>query len=203
MAGTAGSKHGIVNDGVPLRSDLKKPFTGPKASDSKKRRKNLRRNVRSKRAAKNKIRKNLFIQIPTGEDFELLCEDLLRSKGAIIESHPSRGPDRGLDILAIHTFDDDLGFRYENRIAVECKHFAQSGKSVKESDLGKIIERTISHNCNHYLLITSTIPSASVAHQLQGITANPSIPIIAHCWAKNDLEKLLSEFPKLKEQYFS
>lgn len=48
MAGTAGSKYGIVNDGLPLRA-------GTKPSDSPKKLKNLRRILKSKRSTnKNK-----------------------------------------------------------------------------------------------------------------------------------------------------
>jgi len=47
MAGTAGSKYGIINDGLPLRSDAK-------IVASKKRLKNLRRILKNKRSARNK-----------------------------------------------------------------------------------------------------------------------------------------------------
>jgi hypothetical protein len=37
--------------------------------------------------------------IETGEEFELLCEDLLRAKGLDVPSRPSRGPDGGADMI--------------------------------------------------------------------------------------------------------
>jgi len=144
-----------------------------------------------------------FKAIETGEDFELLCEDLLQAKGLDIQSRPSRGPDGGADIIVRIIDTDDMGFRQESRILIECKHFAQSGRSVRESDVGSIIERTIRHNCNKYLLITSTIPSTSLSQQLQAISSNPSIHISATAWTKNDLQKVLSKFPEVAARHFS
>jgi len=118
-----------------------------------------------------------------------------------IQSRPSRGPDGGADMIVGMIETDGLGFRQESRILIECKHFAHSGRSVRESDVGSIIERTIRHNCNKYLLITSTIPSASLSQQLQAISQNPSINITAAVWAVNDLQELLKQFPDVAKKY--
>jgi len=139
--------------------------------------------------------------IKTGEEFELLCEDLLRAKGLDMQSRSSRGPDGGADMIVGMIETDDLGFREESRILIECKHFAHSGRSVRESNVGSIIERTIRHNCNKYLLITSTLPSTSVSQQLQAISQNPSINISAAVWAANDLQKLLTQFPDVAQAH--
>ena len=40
-----------------------------------------------------------FGRINTGDDFELLCRDVLKSKGINILSNPAVGPDQGKDIL--------------------------------------------------------------------------------------------------------
>ena len=141
--------------------------------------------------------------IESGEEFELLCEDLLKAKGLDVQSKPSRGPDGGADMIVGITVTDGLGFRQESRILVECKHFAHSGRSVRESDVGSIIERTIRHNCNKYLLITSTLPSASVSQQLQAISQNPSINILAAVWASNDLQGFLTQCPVVVSKYFA
>lgn len=72
-----------------------------------------------------------FKIIETGEDFELLCEDVLKAMGLDIQSRPSRGPDGGADIIVSMIETNDIGFRQESRILIECKHFAHSGRSVK------------------------------------------------------------------------
>lgn len=137
------------------------------------------------------------------EDFEFLCRDILLEKGLSIDRQPSRGADRGVDLIATLSIRDDLGFKTDVRVAVECKHFARSGKSVKENDVGNVVERTLSHNCERYLLITSTVLSTSLAHQLEGITKNPSIPINAAAWTRLDLLESISNSEKLYKKYFA
>jgi len=143
-----------------------------------------------------------FTLITSGEEFEQLCEDILRNKGIEIISKPSRGPDFGVDICATISVTDDIGINEKHRILIECKHFAKSNRSVREDDIGNIIERTIANNCRKYLLITSTTVSSVVSHQLQGISNNPSIPISATFWAKNDLDKFINESPEIRNRYF-
>ena len=144
-----------------------------------------------------------FTLIKSGEEFEMFCEDLLKAKGYDIASRPARGPDGGKDMIISFEYTDPLGFNERLRILIECKHFAKSNRSVREEHVGNIVERTLANNCNRFLLITSTVPSASVSRQLEGITTNPSIPISAAFWAKNDLEKYVLEFPELEKRYFS
>ncbi len=144
-----------------------------------------------------------FTLIDNGEDFELLCEDLLRRKGFVIQTRPSRGADFGADMIVEITNVDSLGCKENLRILVECKHYAKSNRSVREEQIGNIIERTISHNCNRYLLITSTVPSTSVRNQLESISNNPTINISAMFWAKNDLNDFINEYPDIVRKYFT
>ncbi len=143
-----------------------------------------------------------FTLIENGEEFEQLCEEILIRKGIEIISKPFRGPDYGVDILASVIVTDKLGIKEKHRVLVECKNFAKSNRSVRESDIGNVIERAMSNNCNKYLLITSTTVSSVISHQLEGITNNPSIPLSATFWAKNDLDKIIHEFTDIKERYF-
>ena len=48
-----------------------------------------------------------FTQIETGEDFELLCEALLRAMGFTIVQKVARGPDQGKDIVASKLVTDE------------------------------------------------------------------------------------------------
>jgi Holliday junction resolvase len=141
-------------------------------------------------------------QIESGELFELLCSDLLKTIGLRVLRPPGRGPDRGVDIIALSTTTDELGFEIESRIAIECKHYARSGRSVTEGDVGNIIERALNNNCDRYLLITSTIPSSTLLHQIEGINNNPSIPLKANIWNSADIRKLLQQHPDVAQRYF-
>ena len=110
--------------------------------------------------------------IKTSEDFELFCEDLLKAVGFIIESRPGRGPGQGKDIICSRYLDDEFDGRQVQRFLVECKQFASSGKSVYENDTRNIVERAIRNQCDHYLLITSTVAGVSVRDQIESIDRN-------------------------------
>jgi len=141
-----------------------------------------------------------FTQIDP-EEFELLCEDLLQAMDFSIEAKVARGPDLGKDIIAAQTVTDRAGFSETHRYLIECKHYATSGKSVREQDIGDPIRRMGTHKCDRYILITSTVPSEKVRAQLAGI---PNIAPLcrATTWSKGDLARRLDEHPDVRERYF-
>jgi formylglycine-generating enzyme required for sulfatase activity len=142
-----------------------------------------------------------FTRIESGEDFELLCEDLLQAMGFTVEAKVARGPDLGKDIIAAQTVTDRAGFSETHRYLVECKHYAGSGKSVQERDIGSPVARMGTHNCDRYILVTSTVPSEKVRAQLAGIpNAVPNYR--ATTWSRGDLTRLLDEHPDVRERYF-
>jgi hypothetical protein len=143
-----------------------------------------------------------FSTIKTGEDFELLCEDLLKTIGFAIVSKAARGPDRGRDIIAVQTLIDRAGIQETHRYLIECKHHAVSNKSVREADIGNPISRMSVHNCDRYLLITSTIPSENVQIQLSSIhNTVPSYKAVI--WSKVDLRRYLDEYPEVRKRHFN
>lgn len=142
-----------------------------------------------------------FTTIKTGENFELLCEDLLQCMGFEIESKPARGPDRGRDIIASKTLDDGAGIKDKHRYLIECKHHAVSGKSVRETDIGNPISKMGLHSCDRYILITSTVPSENVQAQLNSISNTvPSYKAIV--WSKGDLRRYLYQYPEVIKRHF-
>lgn len=146
---------------------------------------------------------NIDLSTIDPETFEFLCRDILIEAGLEIERNPNRGGDRGVDVVATYAETDKIGYRNVFRVAVECKHFAKSGRSVREADVGNVVERVLSHNCNRYLLMTSTVPSTSLAHQLEGISDNPSIPIRAMSWSRIELLDRIVKSSNLKHKYFA
>jgi formylglycine-generating enzyme required for sulfatase activity len=142
-----------------------------------------------------------FTQIESGEEFELLCEDLLQAMGFSIEAKVARGPDLGKDIIAAQTVTDRAGFSETHRYLVECKHYATSGRSVLERDIGSPVARMGTHGCDRYILVTSTVPSEKVCTQLAGMPH--TVPHYrAMTWSKGDLARLLDEHPDVRERYF-
>jgi len=141
-----------------------------------------------------------FTQI-NPEEFELLCEDLLQAMGFSIDAKVSRGPDLGKDIIATQTTIDQAGFSEAHRYLIECKHHAKSGRSVREKDIGSPIARMGTHDCDRYLLITSTVPSEQVRKQL--VSVSNTVPNYkATTWSKGDLGRLLDGHPDVRERYF-
>lgn len=136
------------------------------------------------------------------EEFELLCEDILRSLGFTIESRPARGPDKGKDIIATRYVTDLIGNVEEERYLVECKHFSKSGKSVQGSDIGNFQAKISLHHANRYLLITTTIPSETVKDHLSAISRDPTNSYKAGFWARHDLSRMLEEYPLICDRYF-
>jgi formylglycine-generating enzyme required for sulfatase activity len=135
------------------------------------------------------------------EEFELLCEDLLHAMGFFIGAKVSRGPDLGRDIIAVQTTTDLVGFSETHRYLIECKHYAKSGRSVREKDIGSPIARMGTHDCDRYILITSTVPSEQARKQLAKVTS--TVPYYqATTWSKGDLARLLDEYPNVRERYF-
>jgi len=142
-----------------------------------------------------------FTQIESGEEFELLCEDLLQAMGFSIEAKVARGPDLGKDIIAAQTVTDRAGFSETHRYLVECKHYATSGRSVLERDIGSPVARMGTHGCDRYILVTSTVPSEKVCTQLAGMPH--TVPHYrATTWSKGDLARLLDEHPDVRQRYF-
>lgn len=143
-----------------------------------------------------------FSQISTGENFELLCEDLLQAMGYTLESTVSRGPDLGRDIIVSKRVRDEMNFDDDYRYLIECKHYAKSGRSVQEVDIGNPIARMGTHNCNRYILITSTVPSEKVRRQLESI-CNIVPSYKATVWAKNLLVRFLEQHPEIWQRHVS
>lgn len=113
-----------------------------------------------------------------GEDFELLCRDVLESYGAEIISEPTRGPDQKKDLVIELESKDPLGNTEKSKYLVQCKHKAHSNKSVFEAELGDFRSACLLHDTVGYFLITSTIPSVTVANNLNAESNKGSLKTI-------------------------
>lgn len=138
----------------------------------------------------------------TPEDFEVLVEDLLRRRGFVIESRPSRGPDQGKDLLATRVVSDDMAITDRERWVVECKHLFVSGKSVTERDIGNFENKMRHHGANRFLLVTTTTVSESVKNQLLDVSNDESNNRKATFWARTDVLEQLQANPDIVRKYF-
>jgi len=138
----------------------------------------------------------------SSEEFEYLCEQLLEKKGFTITSRPARGPDQGRDLLVERYIVDDMGVRNREIWLIECKHFANSGKSVKENDIGNFDLKMRQHGANRYLLVTTTTVSETVKNQLQALSNDNSSNRKAIFWNRHDLDRFAEEYQTVFSRYF-
>lgn len=124
-----------------------------------------------------------------GRDLELLTREMLFTLGYKVY-WSGNGPDGGKDLLFIEEFKS-LFYTEHKRWLVQCKHKAISGKSVGKDELDDIITSCAHHECDGYLLVTSTYPSSSVNERLESITQNPRTNITAICWDAVKIEQTL------------
>ena len=111
-----------------------------------------------------------FKRIVSGEQFELLCRDVLAGAGATIVSGPSRGPDQRKDLIIRIDSKDPLGISDKSiTYLVQCKHKAKSERAVYQNELGDIRNACVNHETDGYFLITSTVPSVAVVTDLEAI----------------------------------
>ncbi len=136
------------------------------------------------------------------EEFEYLCEDILKAKGFTVKERPARGPDGGKDIIVVRDVTDDMGISFRETWLVECKHFSKSNKSVKEADIGNIEARMKVNGANRYLLITSTTVSESARRQISVISSDSSTPRMGTFWSKTDLIKYLEPYDSIQNRFF-
>lgn len=122
-----------------------------------------------------------------GNDFELLVREILFEKGLKVY-WSGKGPDGGKDLICIEESKSIIQ-NTEMRWLVQCKHNANSGKSVGINDLDAISDSCSQHNCTGYLLVCSTYPSTGVVNRLEGITANTGIKTTY--WDSVKLERML------------
>lgn len=124
-----------------------------------------------------------------GQDLEQLVRELLFSLGHKVY-WSGRGADGGRDLLSIEELKGTFA-PITKRWLIQCKHKAISGSSVGISDLDDISSSCLQHDCDGYVLVTSTQPSSGVAQRLESITNNDKSPLIATYWDSVEIERRL------------
>lgn len=126
-----------------------------------------------------------------GEKLELLTRSLLVKSGFEPIFH-GRGADGGRDL----TFTERLNSAfqdYDRKWLVQCKHKAESGNAVSDSDLGSasLIDKLKQYGAEGYLLITTTVLGSSVSKMFEDFNDIKNAHVF-HCWDYSKLnEKLL------------
>lgn len=132
-----------------------------------------------------------FKEIPTpahGDTrdlFELFAREFLELIGLKVVVGPDRGTDAGRDLVVE---ERRAGVAGETRIKwlVSCKHKAHSGTAVSPSDEADIHDRVRTHNCDGFMTLYSTVPSAGLAAKL-----NAKLPFEVQVYDPEKIERHL------------
>jgi len=134
-----------------------------------------------------------FRELRSGEELEDLARCLLETRPEVLSVETTgRGTDWGGDLLVRTAVAGPLGGRQEEKLAVvQCKHYAVSGKAVRQADL-RIMETLVHYNADIFLLVTTTTPGSYWATIMSDISADKrNRGQRAVCWDATYLETVL------------
>lgn len=111
-------------------------------------------------------------EIPAGnrdgraqDRWELFCRDFLEALNFKILEGPDRGPDGGRDLIVQERVRGEISDGAK-RWLVSGKHFAHSGRSVRDDDEVDPAKRLRNFNCVGFLAFYSTLPSSGLHRTL-------------------------------------
>ncbi|WP_109472773.1 restriction endonuclease [Ornithinimicrobium cavernae] len=102
-----------------------------------------------------------------------------------------QGPDGGRDLTFVEQGDAILG-RKQRRWLVSCKDNVEAGRAVGADAADGMLEVLEQHNCQAFLLVCTTHPSAALVTRLTEIEARRLGRVAAHVWDGVTLERLLT-----------
>jgi hypothetical protein len=111
------------------------------------------------------------------DTFELFARDFLWGLGYEIEEGPSRGADRGKDLIVVEPLFGILS-QAKKRWLVSCKHYAHTGGSVIEKDEIDIIGRVDKFKCQGFIAFYSTLPSSGLSATFNDLKDRIAIEVL-------------------------
>lgn len=124
-----------------------------------------------------------------GEQLEALIRELGQMLGLEVE-WSGRGADEGRDLIFVEQLSGRLSVE-RVRWLVQCKDHAAGGKSVREGEVGAIMDRVHQHRANGFLLATTTTPSTGLKKRLDALDTRNGGPIRTWVWDAPELRRLL------------
>lgn len=136
------------------------------------------------------------------DTFELFARDFLEALGFIIIQAPFRGADGKKDLIVAEVRQGNVG-RTVIHWLVSAKHNAHSMKvrAVNDADEPDIIDRVTSNDCQGFMGIYSTLPSATLHNKLEKYKSSGKIEVTIY--DKERIENaIISNLDTLKESLF-
>lgn len=137
-----------------------------------------------------------------GARFEALVCQLLELMGYRILERPAVGTEGGRDVLLERSIKDAMNERSE-RVVVQCKHYAHSGKAVGDIDVGVWRNAMARYKARGYLLVTDTRVTENLSRSFREFTNDEmNYPNWASFWDVDDLISHLNQHPTLRNSFF-
>jgi Restriction endonuclease len=139
---------------------------------------------------------------PPGETFQALIR-LIGEQLKLGVSWTGRGADGGRDLIFVETQEGPIKGR-PVRWLVSCKDNSDSKRSVTERDVGNVSDKVRQHDCDGFLLATTTTASAALKELLDKLDADARDPIQTKVWDRFYISQMLlsDRFSSLLMQFF-
>jgi len=137
-----------------------------------------------------------------GARFEALVCQLLEAMGYRILERPAVGTEGGRDVLVERVTKDAMIERHE-KVVVQCKHYAHSGKAIGDSVVGVWQNAMTRYKARGYLLVTDTHVTENLSRSLREFTEDEmNFPKWAAFWEVDQLIRYLNEHPNVRDSFF-
>lgn len=144
-----------------------------------------------------------FSEIETPHKFEQFAEDVLRSRGFVINMRPGEGPDGGRDMVVTDTLIGRVSKRTVKYL-VSCKHQKTAVGLKEEQD---IESRVRAHHCDAFMGFYSSHVTEGLNTRANGLKSNPKLSdaFDVILFQDADIKKILLELDdgdRLVRQWF-
>ncbi|CAA2161118.1 hypothetical protein MBRA_06278 [Methylobacterium brachiatum] len=114
-----------------------------------------------------------------------------------------RGADGGRDLFFIEQQQGALAQRTIKWL-VSCKDRSVSGSSIREAEVGNIVDKLTQHRCRGFLLATSTTASTGLKERLDQLDVSSGGTFHTKVWDRFEISRYLAEdrFAALRKQFF-
>ena len=141
-----------------------------------------------------------FTQLDDWKAFERLTSDLLEAEGFRIVSEPS--VDRsGVDILAEEVLASHSGATQIVRWFVQCKHYAESGKSIGRKEVEEILYCFNPRPEGGLLIVIDTDVGEEADRVIKNYSQGKGQDRLIKVWNRRELENRLVRHPILLKKY--
>lgn len=139
---------------------------------------------------------------PAGETLEGLVR-LIGERLGVTVSWTGRGADQGRDLIFVEAQSGRIGST-PVRWLVNCKDNSKTNHAVTEQDIGSIIDKVLQHNCDAFLLVTTTTVGTALKAKLDALASSPQDRIQTKVWDRFELTAMLlsNQFADLLRQFF-